>query len=394
MHAMADRVESVCGEISHGADPRNDNYRGPDRHDAGICQVSCNANLEELLESAWPSGVPREEAAIAAGLDDRHRLLARDRLRSLLAHEAGTADWQVAAGGAGLDRTSFFELAAAWRADRSLASIVPRVRAYRTTTRPRPAILEQVKVALKDEPDATRRRLAEIVRGRMTPPPGLTTIEGVIDEVRLDTERSELGGDAGFGRRVVVDVCPASMRILGVGDDAEHAVAWTGFVVDVATATVLAAAASCHSGEAMRVACLRAAIRVETFRSVSSAAPKLEVHPEGDAVELLRETRRLVELGFDAHPSTGRRSVPSRVSALLSRRFGPVTLKARLEVPSEPASAANSRMSDAEMMDARIDAEAERRWGRRVEDGLAPAVSTRRLAKALRAVVGGAAVDS
>lgn len=356
--------------------------------------MSRNEFLEELLEAAWPSGVPREEVAIATGLDDRHRLLARDRLRSLLAHEAGTADWQVAAGEAGLDRTSFFELAAAWRADRSLASVVPRVRAYRMSPRPHPEIRDQVMAALEEKPGATRRGLAEIVRRRMTPPPGLTTIEGVIDEVRLDLERDALDGDAGFGRRVVVDVCPGSMRILGTGDDAEQAIAWTGFVIDVATNTVLAAAASPHSAEATRVACLRAAIRVAALKSVSSAAPKLEVHPEGDAMELLRETGRLIELGFDVHPSTGRRSAPSRVSALLSRRFGPVTLKARLDVPKKSARASNDRMSDAEMMDARIDAEAERRWQRWITDAIAPAVSTRRLAKALRAVAGDVARET
>lgn len=346
----------------------------------------CNENLEELMERAWPSGVPHEERAIEASLDDARAGLARTRLGVLLAHEAGTTDWQTAADEAGLDRTSFYELASAWRAHRSLASIVPHVRPYRTSRTLDVAMRKRVVDALARHPQLKRRALAEILWKDMESPPGLTTIEGVIDQVRLDAERGDLGGAKGFGRRVVVDACPATMRIGGIGKDAENAVAWTGFVVDVATSTVIAASAARFPYGAMALACSRAAIRVETLKSEATAAPGIEVHPRGETVQLLHETSRLMALGFDVQPSTGRRSKQSRVTMLVGRRFGPVTLKARLEVPASPVPTEGDRMSDAEMMDARLDAESERQWARSLKGALKPAVSVRRLAKSLRAV--------
>lgn len=346
------------------------------------------------MEYAWPSGVPQEETAIAAGLDAVRAGIARTRLRALLAHEAGATDWQGAAEEVGLDRTSFYELASAWKAHRSLASIVPHVRAYRTTTKRDDGLRRHVARALKRHPKCTRRALAEIVRGEMASPPGLTTIEGVVDQVRIDVEREALGGEKGFGRKVVIDACPATMRIGGIGKDAEQAVAWTAFVVDVATSTVIAASAACFPYGAMALACGRAAIRVEALKSEATGAPNIEVHPRGDAMQLLRETGRLMALGFDVRPSTGRRSEQSRAAMLVGRRFGPVTLKARLEVPASSDRMRDGGMSDADMMDARLDAEAGRHWAKWVGDALPSSVSPRRLAKALRAVANEAATSS
>ena len=349
-----------------------------------------NENLVRLMQSAWPDGIPREEAAIAAGLDDDRATIAYDRLKALLAYESGDGHWTRRSREADLDRATFFALAGEWRATRSLASIVPHVRAYRTARRRREDLESLVREAIAAEPDGARRRLAELVRERMVKPAGLTTIEASVDAVRVDLERERLGGAEGFGRLVVVDTCPAQMRVGDPSEDADYAVAWGGFVVDVASGSVIASSAAGGHSEALRLACLRAAIRVEPMKADAAAAPMIEVHIRGDAVSKLRETARLTALGADVHAATGQRSESSRVTALIGRRFGPVTLKLRLDVPEPSQTTERNGMPDAEMIDARIEAETRRLWERSSDEPPMPAVSPKKLARMLRAVGGDA----
>lgn len=318
-------------------------------------------DLPDLMDRAWPSGVPLEERAIAAGFTNERLLMARRRLAALLRYEDEGGDWARASKEAELDRASFFEMLRTWREHRSLASIMPRVRPHGSGARRNEELERLVATAIEENRGASRRRIAEVAAERIGQPFAISTIEAVVDRVQAQRERDDLGAEDGFGRLVLVDTCPAMMPIPG---HEEPTVAWTGFVLDVATGLVISAAAAENPFAAFSMACLRAADRIDQVPDGGREKPTFEVHLRGDTKSLLSETMRLHDLApdIDLRPSSGSRSESSRVSAILGRRFGPVTLKLRLTVPTggEPGDA--DALSGAEMMDARLDAEADRRW--------------------------------
>lgn len=286
---------------------------------------------------------------------------------------------------ADLDRASFYEILRAWRSHRSLASIMPRVRPHASGSKQDDGVILLVSDVVEKNPDAARRQLAEIASKRLKRPPSLSTIEAVVDKVRVQRERDGLGGEDGFGLLLLVDTCPASLRLVGWE---QPLIAWTGFVVDVATGTVVASGAANGPFAASAIACLRAADRIGELSSGGEEKPKIEVHLRGDAVSLMKETARLDSLGIDVRPASGRRSEASRISAILSRRFGPTVLRLRMEVPAEAADSIGSDgLSAAGIIDARIDGEAERRWKAWRETGKVPAVNPAEVQATLREIV-------
>jgi hypothetical protein len=147
---------------------------------------------------------------------------------------------------------------------------------------------------------------------------------------------------------------------------------------------VIASAAAENPFAAFSAACLRAAGRIDELRNGGGLEPKFEVHLRGDAMSLLRETARLHDLGVGVRPASGRRSESSRASALLGRRFGPVTLKLRLDVPIEGERTDADDLTAAEMIDARVDGEADRQWKKWRRTKKLPAVDPAAIARVLR----------
>lgn len=342
------------------------------------------------MDMAWPDGVPDEEIAIVSALDHGRREVAAARLRAMLEYEREKSGWRPHVG-PDLSRGMFFTLLRAWRARRSLASIVPRVRPHATWSRSGDEVKAVVKEVVKASPDGTRSDLAEKVRKRLSKPPAASTLAGLIDGAKAEHERRKLGGAKGFGAFVVVDASPVTMPVVGDGD-AASAVAWAGFVVDVATGTTIAAAAATMPQSAIATASLRAADRLSAIRKGGEGRPKVEVHLRGDARQLLLDGGRLTHHGsddgvlMDVRYPTARRSERSRIATMIGRRFGPVTLRPRLDVPLADLRTAAQVMPRIEMIDARIDAEADRKFTEAVGNGLSMAVDVHRLVEALRVV--------
>ncbi len=342
------------------------------------------------MDLAWPDGVPEEEVAIASALDPRRRELAASRLRAMLEYEQGDSGWRPHVG-PDLSRGMFFTLLRAWRARRSLASIVPRVRPHGTWSRSGDEVKAVVKAVVKASPDGTRSDLAKAVRKRLSKPPAASTLAGLINAAKAEHERGKLGGGKGFGTCIVVDASPVTMPVAGKKDSVP-AVAWAGFVVDVATGTVIAAAAATMPQSAIATASLRAADRLSGLEISGEGRPRVEVHLRGDPNQRLLDGGRLTLHGSDDHARmdvrypTGRRSERSRIATMIGRRFGPVTLRPRQEVPIADLRTATEVMARVEMIDARIDAEASRKFAEVVKGGLATSVDVQRLVDALRVV--------
>jgi hypothetical protein len=167
------------------------------------------------MRSAWPDGVPPEEDAILVTLDPARREKAAVRLRALLRYEMSAKRGEARSLPSEMGRATFFELLRAWRKRRSLTSIVPRARPHGSSDRQTDDVLKAVKTVASSNPKASRRIVAELAAARLESPPALTTLEGVVDRVRVEAERASLGGPRGFGRRVVTDTCPVSMRVHG-----------------------------------------------------------------------------------------------------------------------------------------------------------------------------------
>lgn len=346
--------------------------------------------LLNLMDSAWPEGVPEEEVAIASSLDPRRRELAASRLQAMLDYEQKKSGWRPHVG-PDLSRGMFFTLLRAWRDRRSLASIVPRVRPHATWSHSSDEVQAIVKKVVKASPDGTRSDLAKAVRKRLSKPPAASTLAGLIDAAKAEHERGKLGGKKGFGTCVVVDASPVTMPVAGERDT-DTAVAWAGFVVDVASGTAIAAAAATMPQSAIATASLRAADRLSALESSGEGRPRVEVHLRGEADQVLLDGGRLTLHGSDDHAQmdvrypSARRSERSRIATMIGRRFGPVTLRPRLEVPIADLRTADDIMPRVAMIDARIDAEASRAFSEAVTRGLATSVDVQQLVDALRVV--------
>jgi hypothetical protein len=355
----------------------------------GAVQVGADILLD-LMTLAWPEGVPDEELAIVSGLDSKRRELAKSRLGAMLAYEREKSGWQPHVG-PDLSRAMFFTLLRAWRKRRSLASIVPRVRPHSTWTQSGDDVRAIVKSVVAASPGATRSDLTKKVRKRLAEPPAASTLAGLIDAAKAEQERRSLGGAKGFGSLVVVDASPVTMPIAG-DKDVELAMAWAGFVVDAATGTPIAAAAATLPHSAIATASRRAADRLAAVKVSGEARPKVEIYLRGEAKQRLLDGGRLKVHEsndgalMDVRYPTGRRSEGSRIATMMGRRFGPVTLSPRLEVPIADLRTAAEVMPRIEMIDARIDAEANRKFTEAVKDGSSMAIDVRRLVEALRVV--------
>jgi hypothetical protein len=149
---------------------------------------------------------------------------------------------------------------------------------------------------------------------------------------------------------------------------------------------MIAASAGETAFDALAVACLRAEGRIDALSLQGDGDPVVEAHLHGDIRSVLVETARLTLLGVDVRPSKGQRSEASRMSALIGRRFGPVALKLRLDVPPERPGIEPEGPTASQLLDVRLDAEALRSWQAAAELVEASSVKGTELARLLRAV--------
>lgn len=340
--------------------------------------------LLHLAGLAWPDGIPPEEIAIISGLGPDRVGLAAERLEMMLRYER-EGGWQTAVA-AGMSRANFFTLLRAWRKRRSLASIVPRVAPHASGSRYGTDLDAIIAEVVRADPEATRQTLTAAVEKRLQKGPAASTLAAKVNKAKTAFERQKYGGENGFGRLVVVDATPVA---IGASKGSAKATAWAGFVHDVPTGLNVAVAASADARSATLVACSRAERRIRSLRDGGGGErARLEVHLRGSGWARLDRRETLVLRTGDDPPlidvllPTADRSEGSRIMNLIGHRYGPVTLKPRLRLSSDGD--VGEVMPGYAIVDARIDAEASRRWDASVDAGLSSAVPKDDLSGSLR----------
>lgn len=339
--------------------------------------------LLHLAGLAWPDGIPPEEIAIISGLGPDRVGLAAERLEMMLRYER-EGGWQTAVA-AGMSRANFFTLLRAWRKRRSLASIVPRVAPHASGSRYGADLDAIIAEVVRADPEATRQALTAAVEKRLQKGPAASTLAAKVNRAKTAFERQKYGGENGFGRLVVVDATPVA---IGASKSSAKATAWAGFVHDVPTGLNVAVAAGADARSAILVACSRAERRIRGLRDRGGERVRLEVHLRGSGWTTLDLRQTLVFREGRSAPlidvllPTADRSEGSRIMNLIGHRYGPVTLKPRLRLSSDGD--VGEVMPGYAIVDARIDAEASRKWDAAVDAGLSSAVPNDDLSGSLR----------
>ena len=187
--------------------------------------------IDEALARAWPEGVPEADRSIRARIaPDRVSRLARRLEAVRLWTEAGKEERPrsvvEAAGMAGVGLAQFHSLAAAWRRERTLASLGihagERSRKARAEgEEARNALIERIRALLEEQPDLgpaeARRRLAD---AGSSPGADATLL-------RLMSDARRLVPPGRFGHRLILDSAGLDfvdheglrMRLYGVVDE-------------------------------------------------------------------------------------------------------------------------------------------------------------------------------
>lgn len=332
-----------------------------------------------VLGRAWPDGVPASEQALWDTLGEQARETVDLRIRALVSYESqGNAArrWREA----GMTRPGFFDLLRRWRSDRSIASLVPRVRGQKTSN-PAAAISEeeaaaitrliaadpamQVPVvvdAVKSElgeasdddvlrravrriridavvdrvvarmPDASKNRQVEEVRRVLADGTATSTLRTVVEAKRAAHDDRAVDREDGFGRRILIASLPAVRRSSRTTDGRPWA--HTALVVDVATRTVLGGGAAARAADAMAMAARDAADHLEAvvMETEGSEAPVFEIHvpTDADAVEMLKARRRVGDgVVWEEADEASARVIGTRLIEVVGRRFGTLDLRPR-----------------------------------------------------------------
>lgn len=195
------------------------------------------------LEELFGDPLPEREAAMWSLLDETQRARALQRARSLMRWQDGNAGIPArqAAADAGVTLVRFYQMNAAWRQQRSLATLgvgAAPERERRSQFRPEVnAVLQSAVAEIVDDADASVRslalRLADVARERGVPGdhvPGHNTLRSIVERARRDRRREQEVGNA-----LLLDHAACGLQRL---DGAP----WTVFVIaDAASQLILGA---------------------------------------------------------------------------------------------------------------------------------------------------------
>lgn len=236
-----------------------------------------NAELASLMRDAWPDGVPPEEAAIARTLAPDRLVLARQRLKSVLAVERGGSIHSEASE-LGIDRVAFFRLRQRWRQRRSLRSLVPFIgRAPRRVGVGRESLagvaLQLVREAgVSSEPGDLVDRLLEVADDATTRQTGVRLLREAASQLSAGLEQIS----ESLGSEVLVDFSGTAMNARTPGGSAMVVVC---LVVETASRLILGWSADtvARSGRMMAVAISRAVEGIVSPGDPSTSAGRLKI---------------------------------------------------------------------------------------------------------------------
>lgn len=286
----------------------------------------------------WADEPPADQAALWALASPSDRAVVARRLRAALAYEAaGNTDALAHAAKAGVSLDRFNSIMRAWRRERSLTSLLPQLRRRSKAPAAVPEGIEAAAAAAltaADRGGLSREDVAKALRLDF-PSRSLSWIRRLVARTARDVVRAELGGAAGFGRRIVVDssALPLPLQVGELDEADEVSVEWAvaAFVWDAATGYVLGRAVGPAPADFdLHVAAAEDAadrLRRMRLRGPDGTAVIATTVPRGryDAMETLRIVRRLLELGAEV-PSV---SAGGELLTETGGRFGSLALRPR-----------------------------------------------------------------
>lgn len=302
----------------------------------------------EVLDLAWPDGMPAEEHALLVTLDTDRRAIVVRRLAALLDVERGLVDLTGGAREAGVARTLFYNLRKAWRLRRSLRSLVP----YAKGPNPAPSFVEPHKrEGLIARRQATERAAA-VAAIRADPAASSDEIASrIAEETGSELDRRTLVSLARqerrllhfsphllrgvYGRSVLADVSALALLVES-GGQAETAIA--AMIVERSTGLVLGhAVGRRRDGAVLQVSAASRAITFLYERGLDVPADvvvgMMLVVPPGTGARIDRLIERgVAALGSDAVIEKGRLRFGRRLAALIGQP-GSIGLRTMSTVP-------------------------------------------------------------
>lgn len=309
-------------------------------------------DLEQLLATAWPHGVPGEEDALARSLPPARRQLAAARLAAVLSVEQGKPV-KDAAHLLKMDRIAFFRLRQRWSAARSLRSITPFMgRAPR-----RVGTAHKVEARIADELVASAPRplrFADLVDTLLERAGGMSrqTAMRLLRQAgaRASASVEEIARE--LGEEIAVDLVGTAMTV-------EGEVVAVGLAIETSSRFILGFAAGTITQAGSVVA--------EAASDAASAAPRWKA-PTSLAEGRLRLVVPGDEHGFDAKAFgasaakmtgdvkllvSGERRFGAAAANLLGHRIGRLTLHPRALLTGEAPRNAMVTAREVSLADAR-----------------------------------------
>jgi hypothetical protein len=308
------------------------------------------------------------DAALWETLSIDDRAVAAARIVALCRYEK-ESDAATRARELGMAPTGFFKLLKRWRDRRSLASVLPQAAGRKRRPRVSGAndeVAAVVRSVVEAQPDRNRDAIVAEIRARLDDPPGVATVRALVDAERRARERDALGGDDGFGRRMLVASSPVVLQ-LGRRERAFAAIA--GFVVDLATSRIIGSAVADSAIAAVREAAAGAADGLAAFTSHAGGPvddPTYEIEIAGYPIDMATEIRRLSKLPIDASVVDVDFSVRtrSRLVEVLGPALGLLSFRIRLgpnEIQQINASLGRTELSPETVVERRLHLEIDRR---------------------------------
>lgn len=353
----------------------------------------------ELAQELWKERALLREAALWAVLDEEQRRLVVARIKALRTFEF-EGNWAARAKEADLSRPRFFSMLREFRLRPSIASVLPQAfgRIGRTAgASAGERVRSEARKLLDLHPDSTKEQLVALLRAALAEEDGRSDalLRRVLEDERATQLRSSFGGAAGFGRRVLLDASPMTVRARAGKPDFS---AMAGLVVDVATTLVVGHAVGDGGADACMWSAASAAAAAMPGLALPVMAdedPSFEIVLGGEAMNIMREHAWLAAVPVRADVRTDRRARPrgARLLELLGPGLGHLDFRPRLTLtepaPSSPAFSMNADAppSAVEIVDVLLEAAVDRHNAGILADGVAAAVPSDRVADGLRALL-------
>ncbi len=305
----------------------------------------------ELLNRAWPDGIPDAETRLLRSLTAQRRSKVIARLRALLEIEDARrtnpnahVDLRAKATAAGVTTDGLFAIRRKWEASRSLASIAPYLgRAERQPTQrdeddPVVVAARALIATMADSPDSV---LASRLRQEFKT--AIPNMIRLVRRLRRDdaTDPDRIGGT--FGRSLLVDL--SAIDRVTIGPPAVPIVC--AVVIERASGLILGSAVEESGGDtiAAQTAAVRGAIAFVSRHALDVAgdiaAVELTVGDGPDADRAFATAGRMKLEGVDLRVnSSGPRRYGQRLVSQLGKRLGRLWWRPRFTAPgSEPSKA-------------------------------------------------------